>query len=304
MTLTQLRYVIAVAEAGSMNEAAKQQFVSQPSLSTAIKELEKELGIYLFRRSNHGVILTPDGKEFIGYARQVLQQYQLLENKYLSSADVKKKFGVSMQHYTFAVFAFVELVKQFGMDDYEFAVREGKTSEVMEDVRDSVSEIGILYRSRENQDVLEKYFRDYGLEFHSLMECGVYAYLWKEHPLAKEEIITLDQLEEYPCLTFDQGTKNSFYFSEEALNTYGYRRSIAVNDRATMLNMMRGLEGYTICSGIICEDLNGSGYVAVPIDVDETMVIGYLCRQDQKLSPLAEKYLEEIAKYKEYSESI
>lgn len=291
-----------VAEAGSMNEAAKKLFVSQPSLSTSIKDLEEEAGITLFLRSNHGVSITPDGKEFIGYARQVLQQYELLETKYIEKKDVKKKFSVTMQHYTFAVFAFVELVKQYGTDDYEFAVRESRTSEVMEDVKNFTSEIGILYLSSFNRDILKKYFRDYELDFHPLMQCGVYAYVYKDHPLANEKSIDPRQLTDYTCLTFDQGTENSFYFFEEAIPAAEYnRRTIKVSDRATMLNLMRGLNGYTICCGIICEDLNGSSYKAVPIKYDEMMTIGYVCRKDAVLSELGERYLEEISKYREYS---
>jgi DNA-binding transcriptional LysR family regulator len=302
MTLTQLRYVVSVAEAGSMNEAAKQQFVSQPSLSTAVRDLEEEIGVQLFLRSNHGVSITPEGKEFIGYARQVLQQYALLENKYLNRKPEKKKFSVTMQHYTFAVFAFVELVKKYGMDDYAFAVREGKTFEVMKDVKDLVSEIGILYQSSYNKSVLDKYFRDYDLSFHPLMECGVYAYVHKDHPLAEAHRIDQEELMAYPCLTFDQGMENSFYFAEEVLPVLeSGRRSIKVNDRATMLNLMRGLNGYTVCCGIICEDLNGNEYKAVPIDTEEEMCIGYLCRRDAPLSDLAEEYLRELSKYREYS---
>ena len=299
MTLNQLKYAITVANAKSLNEAARILFISQPSLSTAIKELEEEIGIELFRRTNRGISLTPEGEEFIGYARQVTEQYQLLESKYIEKAESKKKFSVSMQHYTFAVKAFVEMVKHFGMDEYEFAVHETKTYEVIEDVKNFKSEIGILYINDFNRQVLTKLFREYNLEFHEILDCGIYVYLWRGHPLADRQEVSLEELEEYPCLSFEQGTYNSFYFAEEVLSTYQYKRLIKANDRATLLNLMAGLNGYTLCSGIICEELNGSDYCVVKLKSDEVMTIGYLIRKGVKISPLGKLYLEEISKYKD-----
>jgi DNA-binding transcriptional LysR family regulator len=299
MTLTQLKYAITVANIGSMNEAAKELFISQPSLSTAIKDLEKEIGVELFRRTNRGVAITPEGKEFIGYARQVVEQYRLIESKYIEKDKVKKKFSVSMQHYTFAVNAFVEMVKQFGMDEYEFAIHETKTHEVIDDVRNFKSEMGILYLNDFNQKVLTKLFADYGLEFHELLKCKIYVYMWKGHPLSDKKEITLEELREYPCLSFEQGNHNSFYFAEEVLSTYEYKRLIKADDRATLLNLMVGLNGYTMCSGIICEELNGSDYCAVKLKSDEEMSIGYISRKGVTISTLGQKYLEEISKYKD-----
>ena len=299
MTLTQCKYAVTVAEAGSMNEAARLLFISQPSLSAAIRELEDETGTELFLRTNRGIALTPEGEEFIGYARMLLEQYQLMESKYIAKEKTKKKFSVSMQHYTFAVSAFVELVKQFGMDEYEFAVHETKTYDVIDDVKNFRSEIGILYVNDFNQKVLYKLFRDCGLEFHELLRCGIYVYLWKGHPLANQELISLEDLREYPCLSFDQGAHGSFYFAEEVLSTYEYKRIIKANDRATLLNLMIGLNAYTLCSGIICEELNGSDYCAVKLDSDEVMTIGYLARKGTKISRIGQQYLAEISKFRD-----
>ncbi len=274
-------------------------FISQPSLSAAIKELEEESGVEIFRRSNRGISLTPEGEEFIGYARQVVEQYELMETKYITKKNTKKKFSVSMQHYTFAVDAFVEMVKQFGMDEYEFEVHETKTYDVIMDVKNFRSEIGILYLNDFNRKVLMKLFRESGLEFHAILECGIYVYLRKGHPLASKQEISMEELEEYPCLAFDQGTNNSFYFAEEVLSTYEYKRLIKANDRATLLNLMIGLDGYTLCSGIICEKLNGTDYCAVKLKSDEVMTIGYLARKGVAISALGQKYLEEISKYKD-----
>lgn len=299
MTLAQLRYAITVAGASSMNEAARKLFISQPSLSAAIKELEAEVGVELFKRTNRGISVTPEGEEFIGYARQVVEQYNLIESKYILKENTKKKFGVSMQHYTFAVKAFVEMVKQFGMDEYEFEIHETKTYDVIEDVKNCKSEIGVLYINDFNKKVLTKLFHQSGVEFHELLKCHIYVYLWKGHPLASKKEITLEKLEEYPCLSFDQGHNNSFYFAEEVLSTYDYKRLIKANDRATFLNLMIGLNGYTLCSGIMCEELNGSDYCAVKLKSDEIMTIGYISRKGVPISPLGKKYLEEIGKYKD-----
>ena len=282
-----------------MNEAAKKLFISQPSLSAAVRELESEIGIEIFRRTGRGITLTPEGEEFIGYARQVTEQCQLIETKYVQKENVRRKFGVSMQHYTFAVNAFVEMVKQFGMEKYEFAVRETKTYEVIEDVKNFKSEIGVLYLNEFNSKVLNKLFADYDLEFQEILRCSIYVYLWKGHPLAGRQEITMEELEDYPCLSFEQGNYNSFYFAEEVLSNYQYKQLIKANDRATLLNLMVGLNGYTLCSGIICEELNGSDYCAVKLKSDEKMSIGYLKRKGIALSELGQKYIEELSKYKD-----
>ena len=301
MTLQQLHQVITIAESRSMNEASRKLFVSQPNLSAVVRELEEEAGITIFIRSNRGIVLTPEGEEFIGYAKQVVEQYHLLESRYISSAS-KKKFSVSMQHYTFAVSAFIGMVKQFGMEEYEFAVRETTTYEVIEDVKNFRSEIGILYVNEFNKRVLYKLFSTMDLEFELLMDCGVYVYMWKGHPLAGRTRISMEDLEPYPCLSFEQGQYNSFYFAEEVLSTYDYKRSIKVSDRATILNLMVGLCGYTLCSGIICEELNGSDCIAVPFHADEQnpnslMEIGYVTRKNTILSQMGERYIHYIKQY-------
>lgn len=297
MTLSQLRYAITVADSRSMNQAAQKLFISQPSLSAAIRELEDEVGIEIFRRTNRGIQVTPDGEEFVGYARQVVEQYALIEARYVDKEKVKKKFGVSMQHYSFAVQAFVEMVRRFGMERYEFSIYETQTYDVIENVKNFRSELGILYLNDFNRKVLGKIFEENNLEFHELFDCQEYVYLWSGHPLAKKKEITLEDLEDYPFLSFDQGSNNSFYFAEEVFSTYEYKQSIKANDRATMLNLMKGLNGYTLCSGIICENLNGSEYCAVKLSTEETMTIGYLKRKGIPLSSIGKEYLKEISQY-------
>lgn len=302
MTLIQLHYLIVIAETNSLNKAAEQLYVSQPSLTSAIKELEKELGVTLLYRSGRGVTLTNDGVEFLLYAKQLYSQYEAVLEKYGMGGAHKKKFGVSTQHYSFAVKAFVDMAKEFDMSRYEFAVRETRTAEVIRDVSTMKSEIGILYLCDFNRKSMEKLLKSASLEFHHLIECQAYVYIWKKHPLAKEKTIRFEQLNGYPCLSFEQGENSSFYFAEEILSTNEYSQVIKTNDRATMLNLMVGLNGYTLCSGIICEELNGSDYIAVPFQEDEhnpnsVMEIGYVVRKNTILSKMGESYVDKLKKY-------
>ena len=303
MTIQQLNYVITISEKGSLNKAAEVLYVTQPSLTSAVRELERELGITLFNRGGKGVTLTNDGAEFIQYARQVVNQYDRLLEKYGKGGNLRKKFGISCQHYSFAVKSFVEMVKQFDTDEYEFAIRESKTRDVIEDVAAGKSEVGILYLSDFNRKAIGKFLKSNQLEFHPLIKCEPYVYLWKGHPLAGKKSIRLEELRDYPCLSFEQGPSGAFYFAEEILSTYDYIRTIKATDRATMLNLMVGLNGYTLCSGIICEELNGSDYVAVAFEDEEEevaagrMEIGYIVKENMILSQMGEKYIAELQRY-------
>lgn len=297
MTLQQLRYAITVADVGSLNKASGALYISQPSLTAAIKELEEEIGITVFHRSNRGVVVTAEGHEFLAYARQMMEQYRLIDERYIDKQQGKRKFSVSMQHYSFAVKAFVELVKQYGMTEYEFAVHETKTYQVIENVQKFYSEVGVLYQNEFNRKVLNKILSEKDLEFRPLFDCKVCVYLWKGNPLAKQKKLSMKDLEEYPCLSFEQGDNNSFYLAEEVLSTYEYKRLIKADDRATFLNLMIELNAYTLCSGIICSEMNGGDYIAVPLDLDETMTIGYIKRKRIPLSDMGKRYIEELAKY-------
>ncbi len=301
MTLSQIFYAITISEQGSFNKASEVLYISQPSLTEAIKELEKELHITIFNRSGRGVTLTSDGRDFISYARELYQQYNNIMEKYGENGRRKKKFAVSTQHYSFAVKSFVELVKKLNIDEYEFAIREQQTQQVIEDVSTLNSEIGILYLSDFNAALMSKVLRSSGVEFHKLIECDAYVYLWKGHPLAHHQSIGFDELAQYPCLSFEQGGSGSLYFAEEILTGFPYPRTIKATDRATMLNLMIGLNGYTLCSGIICEELNGSDYIAVPYEPDEAhpsekMMIGYITKKKMMLSVVGQLYIDELKK--------
>lgn len=296
MTLQQLKYVLEVAKCGSINEASKNLFISQPSLSNTIKDLEKELQITIFNRTNKGIIISKEGIEFLGYASQIIEQTSLLEEKYLNKKKRKVKFSISCQHYSFAIKAFIELIKEYGLDEYDFSIQETRTAEIIENVKNMTSEIGLLYLNDFNEKVLQHFFKDAKLEFHELFIAKPHVFLSKHHPLANETSLNLDMLEDYPYLSFEQGQNNSFYFSEEILSTYPHKKSIKVFDRATLFNLAIGLNGYTISTGIISSDLNPD-ILAIPLDVDDYMKVGYVKHKDTKLSSIGQIYINKVKEY-------
>ncbi len=296
MTLQQLKYILKIVECGSITEAAKQLFITQPSLSTSVKELEKELGIEIFYRTPRGVSLSIDGTEFLSYARQIVEQAELMEQRYLGKKPSKQLCSISTQHYAFAVNAFVELLSGLDVDEYEFTLRETRTHEIIEDVKTLRSEVGILYLSDFNEKVLNKLLKENHLVFNLLFEAKPHVFVSSKHPLAGSSSVTLGDLDHYPFLAFEQGEFNSFYFSEEILSTVPRKKTIRVSDRATLFNLLIGLNGYTICSGILSSDLNGDNIVSVPLVTDERMRIGWIANEKAQLSFLAHEY---IAKLKE-----
>jgi len=292
MTIQQLKYVIEVAKSRSISKASQNLFISQPSLSNALKELEKELGINIFLRTNKGIVITPEGTEFLRYARQIVEQVDLLENRYFSSASTKHHFAVSTQHYAFAVSAFVRLLKNYNRDEYEFVLRESKTFEIIDDVKNLHSEMGILYVNDFNRKVIKKFLREGDLEFHKLFVAKPHVFISAGNPLATQEHVTIQDLLPYPYLSFEQGAYNSFYFSEEILSTFSRPKNIRVTDRATLFNLLIGLNGYTISTGVISQELNGENIIAVPLQVDEQITIGYITHKNIALSPLASTYID------------
>ena len=297
MTLQQLKYVITVAETGTITEAANQLFISQPSLTNAIHELEKEMNIVIFNRTNKGISLSKEGEGFLGYARQVLEQAAILEDKYKRNGGGKKQFCVSTQHYSFAVNAFVDLIKEYGQKEYDFSLRETQTFEIIEDVARLRSEIGILFLNDFNEAVINKILKSYDLEFHLLFIAKPHVFISRSHPLASNKLITNEELEVYPYLSFEQGEHNSFYFSEEIFSESERKKNIRVRDRATLFNLLIGLNGYTVCSGVIDKKLNGSEIIAVPLADESDMRIGYITHRKGIISRLGNSYLEALMKY-------
>lgn len=299
MTLQQLKYVITVANTGTITEAANRLFISQPSLTNAIHELEKEMNITIFNRTNKGISISKEGEDFLGYARQVLEQAAILEDKYKGGSGGKKQFCVSTQHYSFAVNAFVDLIKEYGQDEYDFSLRETQTYEIIEDVARMRSEIGILFLNDFNETVLGKILKSHELEFHPLFVARPHVFISRKHPLAGNAVITNEELEQYPYLSFEQGEHNLFYFSEEIFSAVERKKNIRVRDRATLFNLLIGLNGYTVCSGVIDKKLNGKDIIAVPLADESEMRVGYITHKKGMMSRLAATYLEALKKYVE-----
>lgn len=292
MTLLQLKYMTAIVECGSISKAAKQLFITQPSLSSAVKELEEELGIEIFVRTSRGISLTADGTEFLGYARQILEQTELFEQHYKNKKPLRQVCSISTQHYAFAVNAFVNLINESGAQEYEFTLRESRTKDIIDDVASLRSEVGILYLNDFNEKVMRRFLTENKLKFHPLFNARPHVFVSKNSPLAQKESVTLADLEDYPCLSFEQGAYNSFYFSEEILSTVYHKKSLRVSDRATLFNLLIGLNGYTICSGVLDSGLNGDQILAVPLVTEETMQIGWIVNTQARLSRPAERYIE------------
>lgn len=296
VTIQQLKYIVAIAECGSITEAARRLFVSQPSLSAAVKELEGEFGVELFYRTARGVSLSADGVEFLSYARQIVELSGVLEERWLSSKPPRRLCSVSTQHYAFAVNAFVNMISALKSDEYEFTLRETRTYEIIEDVASFRSEVGVLYMSAFNRKVLNKLIKESRLVFHPLFTAKPHVFISAAHPLASCREVTLEMLDGYPFLAFEQGSYNSFYFSEELLSAEPRKKVIKVSDRATLFNLLIGLNGYTVCSGILNRNLNGDNIVAVRLKSSEVMDIGYLVNEKTRLSDSAAKYIVELKK--------
>ena len=292
MRIQQLVYLEKIAEKGSINEAAKDLFLTQPSLSNAMKDLEQEMNIQLLVRHKNGVSLTEEGREFLVYARQVLDQVNLMEEKYKRKTKRKRDFSVSAQHYAFVVHAFVALIRQEAGDEYQFTLRETETQNILEDLMKFKSELGILYLNNFNRQVMKKLFKEKNLEFTPLFTAKPHVFISRENPLASQSSIILEELEDYPYLSYEQGEENSFYFAEEILSTMEHKKSIKVSDRATIFNLMVGLNGYTISSGIISSELNDDKIVAIPLAIEDELEIGYLKHHQMELSPVAHIFLE------------
>lgn len=297
MKLQQLRYVVKVAECGSITEASRRLFVSQPSITASIRDLENEMGVHIFERTNKGVIVSEEGETFLGYARQVLDQADLLEGKYKGTSEQVPHFSVSCQHYSFAVNAFVDVIREFDAARYDFTLREEQTHEIIEDVAHMKSELGILYLSEHNREVIERMLAANELVFEGLFCATPHVFVCADHPLADHASVTLEGLEDYPFLSYEQGSYNSFYYSEELTSTFERRKNIRVRDRATLFNLAMGLNGYTVCSGVISHELNGPGIISIPLDVDEYMEIGIITRKNTTLTRYGQAYIEAIRQH-------
>lgn len=300
MNINQLKYMLEVAASSSMREASTKLYVSQPALSASIHELEEELGILIFERTNKGISLTDAGREFLSYAKNAVGQYEVLEQRYLTTGCDKERFSVSTQHYNFAIKAFTDVIREIKPDKYIFSVHETKTKEVLEDVRNLKSEVGIVSFSGSNEALIKKLFRDYQLEFTPLMKRDTYVYVWKDHPFAGKDELSIEDMKDYPCISFDQSNDSNFYLTEEAMADYDFDKMIRSDDRATTMELIAELNGYSIGSGMLSgADAILQGLTAIKLTEEDPLTIGYITRKGSTLSSYGRKYVEELMKYKE-----
>jgi len=301
MNINQLKYVLAVAASSSMREASTKLYVSQPALSASIRELEEEIGILLFERTNKGISLTDAGREFLSYAKKVAQQYEILEERYLSRDSDKERFSVSTQHYNFAIKAFTNVIRKTNPDKFIFSIHETKTKEVLEDVRNLKSEVGIVSFSGSNEALIKKLLRDYLLDFTPLMRRETYVYVWKNHPFAEKNEISIDEMLDYPCVSFDQSDDSNFYLAEEAMADYTFHKMIKSDDRATSMEIIAELNAYSIGSGMLTgADAILQGLVAIKMKEEDPITIGYITRKGSTLSLYGKRYVAELMKYQEF----
>lgn len=293
MTLQQLRYLIAIAEYGSINAAAQNLYASQSNLSTAIKDLEHELGITIFTRSNRGVTLTNDGTELLGYARQVIEQADMLEERYAPGDARHSRLAVSTQHYAFSVQAFMQVADEFAGDEYDFILRECSTGEIIDDVRTFRSELGILYLDNFNRRVMEKAFSDANVSFSPLFEARVHVFLSEKHPLAGKSILQLEDLDSFPRYSFEQGTSNSFYYSEEPFSHLTHKKNIRISDRGTLTNLLTHHNGYTLSTGVLSSEMH-AGIVSIPLDAEAVMQVGYIMHDERRPSDLLMSFIRHL----------
>ena len=297
LNISQIKYVLVVAGSSSIREAATKLYISQPALSSSLRELEEELGILIFERTNKGISITDEGREFVSYAKKVIAQYEIMENRYLSGGSDKERFSVSTQHYNFAIKAFTEVVKREGPEKYIFSIHETKTREVLDDVRTLKSEVGIISFSGSNEGVIKKLIKDYGLQFKPLMKVETYVYVWKDHAFAGRKEISLKELAEYPCISFDQSDDSNYYLTEEAMADYDFKKMIKSDDRATSMELIASLHGYSIGSGMLAEeDAILQGLVSIKLKEEDPLTIGYIVRKDSALSVYGRAYVEELVK--------
>lgn len=299
MTILQLKYVVTISTCVSMREASSKLYVSQPALSATIRDLEEELGIRIFERTNKGIKLTEEGNEFLVFAKQAVNQYEIIEHKYLSSDDGKDYYTISMQHYIFAVHAFVDSINERDSDAFSYLIKETRTDEVLHNVRDYRSEIGVLAYAESNKNIMNKLFREYSLEFHPLMVCDTYAYLGKNHPLAGKKELSIEDLKEYPCVSFDQTNETEYYLSEEALAGYEFKKIIRSNDRATSCEILTMLNGFAIGTGIMI-DSNAikDAFVSIKLKEEDPLTIGYIVKKGHVLSDFGKLYIKQLEKYR------
>ena len=291
MNIQQCRYVITIAKAGSFSEAAKQLFVTQPSLSTAMKDLETELGAQLFIRSKSGVSLTEEGTDFLVYANRILDQVDLLEHRYRT--NFKKDFTITTQRYDFLSQPFLKVIESFKEDYQNFHLVETTTQKNLESVRDFKSELGILYIDETNRRVLERYLQQEELQFEALGEFTTRIFLRKNHPLANKTSIKRADLLAYPQVRFSQENQTAPDFNEDPIEADDSQPVIFTNDRGTLMNLLCESDAYASGLGIV-NGFVSQHIVLKPLENSTTHTLGIITNKKRKLTAIGKAFIDEV----------
>ena len=290
MNFQQCRYVQAIAETGSFSQASKKLFVTQPNLSASIKDLEEELGVQLFVRSNTGARLTDDGNDFVKYAKRIIGELDLLESRYQQS--FRKSFTVASHHYDFLSLPLTQVAQDFGDDYQEFHLIETTTKKILESVDNFESDLGIIYLDADNRHILEKSLANQDLTFTSLGEFPTRIFLRRGHPLADREVLRQKDLEGYPQVRFRQ-EKSGLHFDEDTLEVLDNQTIMYSNDRGTVMNLLTASDAYASGLGIVNSFIKEQ-IVLIPLADSPVHTLGYVTNNKRKSTPILEAFVERI----------
>ena len=290
MTIQQCRYVLAIAKCSSFSEAAKQLFIAQSSLSLGIKSLETELNIRIFDRSGYGVHLTDEGAEFIRYAEQICQNSDLVAERY--GKRIQQKLYIATQHYDFIADLFGAFLNETENEGYRFSIREIETYNVIRDVQTAYSDIGIIAIRDSNLEIMKRFLGGRKLLFTPVFSVTPHVFLRKDHPLADCDRLTVEELKEYPYVSYAQGENNSVYFTEELMDASNVDKHIEISDRATLMNVLMVTDAYTVGTGVMPSALNRGDIISIPLDSTALYYIGYILNGERKISEMMQKFID------------
>lgn len=290
MTIQQCKYVLEIARTGSFSEAAKQLFIAQSSLSAGIKSLERELNICIFQRSSNGVYLTDEGSEFVRYAADIVSASELAVGRYKSPQKTETLF-IATQHYDFIADVFGNFVKDVDLDRYRFSIKEIETYNVIREVENSYSDIGIIAIKDGDYDIMKRYLNKRNITFVSMLEAAPHVFVRRAHPLASMDRLSVADLKDFPYVSYEQGGQTASFFTEELNDARAMDKHIEISDRATLMNLLLMTDAYTVGTGIMPSALNKGDIVSIPFDSKEHYIIGYLLNSARKVSPMTERFI-------------
>lgn len=294
MNIQQLRYVVAIANSGTFREAAEKMYVSQPSLSISVRDLEKELGFKIFRRTSSGTFLTRRGMEFYEKAQELVKGFDIFQNQYANPEEEKDEFSVASQHYDFLPPTITAFSERY--PDYKnFRIFESTTVQILDEVAQGHSEIGIIYLNNQNKKGIMQRVEKLGLEVIELIPFHTHIYLREGHPLAQKEELVMEDLADLPTVRFTQEKDEYLYYSENFVDSAS-SQMFNVTDRATLNGILERTDAYATGSGFLDSDsVNGITVIRLKDNLDNRMV--YVKREEVELSQAGTLFVEVMQEY-------